>query len=70
MDGFGEYLRFEFTCIVGEYANVRGQVPIDLHEPQSRKTVKPCVSHLLHDLGEAFFPNDADQCLPLFFFGL
>ena len=39
-----------------------GQIAVDLHEPQCREAVEPCIRHLFHDLLVAFFVDLCDQC--------
>lgn len=65
MDRLRQNLRTETALVIRENADVRRQIAINLHEPQSGKTVEPGIGHFLHDLLVAFGLDAVNQCLTL-----
>ena len=65
----GQNLRTESPLVIRKHADMRGQIPIDLHETQGSKSVKPCIGDFFHNRFVALFLDTTDQGLPLPFLG-
>ena len=68
MNSFGYNLRLKVVFLVREYTHMRRKIAVDFHKSQSRKSVKPSVGNLLHDLLISFIVNLGNQSLTLFLF--
>ena len=68
MNGFGYNLRLKVVFLVREYTHMGRKIAVDFHESQSRETIEPSVSNLLHDLLISFIVNLSNQSLTLFLF--
>ena len=62
MQGFGQNLGLERIVFIRKHAHMAGQIAVDLHEPQCREAVEPCIRHLFHNLLVALFIDLCDQC--------
>ena len=65
MNGFGYNLRLKVVFLVRKYTHMGRKITVDFHETQSRKTVKPSIGNLLHDLLISFIVNLVNQSLTL-----
>ena len=62
MQGFGQNLGLERIVFIRKHTHMAGQIAVDLHEPQCREAVEPCIRHLFHNLLVALFIDLCDQC--------
>ena len=61
MNRLVQNLRLKSAIVIGEHANMGGQIAIDLHEAQSGKAVKPGIGRLFHDLLIALLADSLNQ---------
>ena len=52
----------ERIVFIRKHAHMAGQIAVDLHEPQCREAVEPCIRHLFHNPLVALFIDLCDQC--------